>query len=328
MNIFEVLSQGLGRLNEENLSAILGYLLSPLQTHGLGDIFLRSFVQAASEKIGEQEWFSQILKEKSPIKADVLLESPYEFGKSKRRIVDIDIRVYSSHLKGAQSSHGTSEIHRIAIENKVKAQSVGKEQLKEDFSAIMQDISDDKGIKVTMVYLTPGDINSKMEKEFNSLDTKRLGRHRKAWLHWTGAPNDQTSIAALIKNLLEFESRAEIPPVTEYLRHTLKAFVRHVIDSSSELKSKHAVGYGIEDIVFVKLKSGTFRIERYENSTIRIVNAESQKYESAKKLLKKIVNEKKLGIDLSSASGSPENTRALGKEVMQELVAQEKAVTR
>lgn len=323
MNIFEVLSQGRGRLNEENLSAMLGYLLSPLQTHGLGDIFLRSFVQAASEKIGEEDWFSQILKNKSSIKADVLLESPYEFGKS-RRIVDIDIRIYASHSKRAQSSQETSEIHRIAIENKVKVQSVGNDQLKQEFSAIMQDISEDQNIKITMVYLTPGDTNSKMEKEYNSLDTQRLGRHRKAWFHWTGDLGDKTTIAALIKNLLELESKAEIPPITEYLRHTLKAFVRHVVDSSSPVKSTPAVGYGIEDVVFVKIKSGTFRIERYENSTIRIVNAESQKYESAKDLLIKIANEKKLGIDLNWASRSPKNTRDLGKEVMKELDIQGK----
>ncbi len=53
MNIFTVLSQGKGRLNEENLSAMLGYLLTPSQTHGLGDTFLRPFLIAVAEACGD-----------------------------------------------------------------------------------------------------------------------------------------------------------------------------------------------------------------------------------------------------------------------------------
>jgi len=253
-----------------------------------------------------------------------MLESAYEFGKS-RRIVDLDIRIYAPLHGCSQTSQEASEIHRIAIENKIKAQAAGNGQLNQEFSAILEDISDDQNINVVMIYLTPGEAGAKLQKEYDSLDVKQLGRHRKAWLNWTGPRDDKTTIAALIKNLLELDSKAEIPPITEYLRHTLKAFVRHVEDSSSPAKSSASVGYGIEEVVFVKIKSGTYRIERYENSTIRVVNAESQKYESAKMLLQKVVNEKKLGIDMYWASGSLKNTRDLGKEVMRELVIQNKA---
>src|SRR3989442_963956 len=62
MNIFTVLSQGKGRLNEENLSAMLGYLLTPSQTHGLGDTFLRPFLRAVADASGDVKRFDQITR--------------------------------------------------------------------------------------------------------------------------------------------------------------------------------------------------------------------------------------------------------------------------
>lgn len=49
MNIFSVLSMGKSRLNETSMSAMLGYLLSPYQDHGLGSKFLVSFLEIANE---------------------------------------------------------------------------------------------------------------------------------------------------------------------------------------------------------------------------------------------------------------------------------------
>ena len=94
MNIFEVLSQGKGRLNEENLSAMLGFLLSPSQTHGLSDIFLRRFLQVVARKCENENYFDKVLNDSEPLHADVLLESPYSLG-NKKRILDIDVRIYS-----------------------------------------------------------------------------------------------------------------------------------------------------------------------------------------------------------------------------------------
>lgn len=45
MNIFRILAQGDGSINEPNVSAFLGYLLDPNEDHGLGSIFLERFLQ-------------------------------------------------------------------------------------------------------------------------------------------------------------------------------------------------------------------------------------------------------------------------------------------
>ena len=49
MNIFSVLSMGKSRLHETSMSAMLAYLLNPNQDHGLGNKFLKSFLELANE---------------------------------------------------------------------------------------------------------------------------------------------------------------------------------------------------------------------------------------------------------------------------------------
>ncbi len=57
MNIFNVLSQGKSSLHEPSVSAMLSYLLSPNGDHGIGDTFLRSFIQLIEEKSEHSENF-------------------------------------------------------------------------------------------------------------------------------------------------------------------------------------------------------------------------------------------------------------------------------
>lgn len=325
MNIFDALSQGKGKLNEENLSAMLAFLLSPGQPHGLGDIFLRHFLKIVAQTCGEENRFDNILNENTPIRSDILLESPYSLG-NKRRVIDIDIRIFKPLSKQKNNKEELIEIHRIAIENKIKAQSANPQQLKEEFKAILKDISADDQIKVTMVFLTPSVEHKKLSEEYESLDKKTLGSHRKAWLHWSGEKENDHTIVDMIREILNKESEAEIPPMMEYLRHTLKAFVLHLLGSTSDPSAIPVEGYGIAEVLFFKVPGGKYRIERYENSTIRVVNLETQKYESAKPTLRKVIKEKRLGIDLYYSSGAEKNTRNLGREVMNQLVQQNKNI--
>lgn len=323
MNIFTVLSQGKGRLNEENLSSMLAYLLSPSQTHGLGDLFLQKFFEVVSEGCGDKKRFDNVFNGQKQIKADILLESAHSL-KNKQRFVDIEIRIYKPRSKQIVQGEEFSEIHRIAIENKIKTQSATKNQLKEEFEAIIEDTNGENNLDITMVFLTPQKPSNKLDEQYEALDKQILGSHKKVWLYWTGQKTDNRNITSLIKNILKREAEADIPPITEYLRHTLKAFIRHLVESSEGLSSIPAVGYGIEEVVFCEIAKGKYRIERYENSAIRVVNLATQKYETAKPVLRMINKQKGLGIDLLFSSGNKKNTRSLGKEVMEELIRQEK----
>jgi hypothetical protein len=329
MNIFTVLSQGKGRLNEENMSAMLGFLLSPSQTHGLGDIFLREFLSVVAKECGDNNRFDNVLNTGKLLKADVLLESVYSLNSNKRRIIDIEIKIYSD----AYSPNGTEliELHRIAVENKIRSQASDPEQLKEEFTAILQDIEEDDNVQVTMIFLTPPGNNKNMIDEYENLTDLGSEKHKKAWLRWYDE-NGDSYMASLLKRLLKSDSEAEIPPINEYLRHTLKAFVIHITENivSSQANKGNTVTPGdITESVLVELSNCQYRIEIYESSTVRAYNLDAQEYEVTKPILRKINEEKELGISLQTPNGKDlKNTRTLGRQVIRELITQGKNVKR
>ena len=84
MNIFQALSQGKSRLHEPSMSAMLGYLLDSNRDHGLGDAFVRQFLEAV-----DKERFRELLT-RDFIDSQVSLEEPYELDNSRK---DIDIQL-------------------------------------------------------------------------------------------------------------------------------------------------------------------------------------------------------------------------------------------
>lgn len=321
MNIFNVLSQGKGSINEENMSAMLAFLLSDSQTHGLGDVFLKRFLMLISEKMNHTSDLDKLMCDKN-VKVDVLLESPYQINNHKKRIVDIELRIYVKQFNRNINENEFREIKRICIENKVKHQSVDINQLKEEFEGIQNDIEDDNNIEILMVFLTPCIAKEKYEKEYNELSQELLGINKKVWINWSNESDN--CITKIITDLLKDESNAEINPINEYIRHTLKAFVRHIIETTTEsmpgkLGNKDNIEENIKESVKINIKNKSYIIEMYESSTIRVFNLEKQEYEVAKPLLRKIIEEKKLNVNLKSSTGKYKNTRQLGKDVISEL---------
>jgi len=331
MNIFTVLSQGKGRLNEENLSAMLGYLLTPSQTHGLGDTFLRSFIHAVAEACGDTARFADITRTNKAIRAEMYLEAPYQLGK-QRRVVDIELRIFSRSLNPGSGEFEDVELHRIAIENKVKPQAADSTQFREEFLGIMQDLEDDEKVAITMVFLTPPAASSRFDEEYNALDTQLLESHHKAWLRWAGAEDDRQHIVALLRQLLHQETEARISPIADYIRHTIKAFIRHIQESPAGALGRTVAERAtpelgdIVQIVSVQLGEVLYQIERYESSTVRVFNTSTQTYEIAKPILRRVNEEKSLGINILRANGRSKNTRTLGREVIRGLLTENKAV--
>lgn len=330
MNIFTVLSQGKGRLNEENLSAMLGFLLTPQQTHGLGDVFLHQFLRAVAQSCKDPHRFDNVLYGTAPTRTEVLLESAYMLG-AQRRVVDIEVQISIRQFNPMTQEMEYVELHRIAIENKVKAQAADREQLREEFLGILQELESDDQVQITMVFLTPPGDAPRLTEEFTALDETLLGKHKKAWLRWAGADDEPDHITALIKNLLRQEDQAAISPISEYLRHTLKAFVRHILDSPAGSTQKGvALGIAPElgdiiQVVTVDLGGVTYQLERYESSTVRVLNTATQEYEVVKPILRQINREKDLKVPPTRPGGGSKNTRTLGREIMRALIEQAKA---
>ncbi len=317
MNIFRALSQGYGRLNEENLSAMLGFLLAPYEPHGMSDVFLRRFLEAISRKSGNPSYFDKLIYSPSTINAQVVFESAYLVGiNNDTRRVDIEIRIYEQDTEALPR-----EIHRIAIENKIQPAAAQANQLNDEYWGIQKKIrDDDEESQITMVFLTPYSKQSKLVSEFDALEILDGSSDQKVWLYWH-TEQDEDTICGLIRNILRQETEAHIDPISDYMLHTLKAFVRHIVETveAPVQKTEFNIG-GLIDQVVVQLSIGQYRLERYQSSSIRIFNLDKQEYqEPVTPLLRKIIQEKKLGISQQFDSGKDKNTRTLGKEIMTKL---------
>lgn len=95
MNIFKILANGDGTINEPNVSAFLGYLLDPKADHALGYEFLKAFLEPVLagedfkvEKYDYQIFYEQAFKEEN----------------AKKQIVDVVIVCYEVQLGTGRES--------------------------------------------------------------------------------------------------------------------------------------------------------------------------------------------------------------------------------
>jgi len=321
LNIFTALSQGKGSLNENNMSAMLSYLLNSHQDHGLKDKFLKDFLKMLN-KITDKKLFSgnnDLLDNRSNLNVEVTLEPAYDY-RGKKRYLDLELQVYDSTYNYMQENNEVKEILRVAIENKIKPSSAQNNQFKEEYEAIKSEI-ENKETKILMVFLTPYGNYNTLQAEYDNLIIDENSKNEKVWLKWD-APDDKNTVVHLLKSLLKNEADFKIDPISDYVRNTLKAFVRHIIETNIKFTSPEIISDDLGDIknvVNVELKSGKYRIEEYESSSIKIYNIETQEYEVAKPILRDIIKEKRLDISLYYESGNEKNTRTLGKKIIQIL---------
>jgi len=249
MNIFKILANGDGTINEANISAFLGYLLDPYQDHGLGHEFLKRFLDLIHPNVKINYY-----------KFDYEIEFEQAFRKDdkKKEIVDIVIACFpikKQNLKESitkDSIESKRELERIyLIENKVNTSSIKKGQMQNQFDSTILTLTLDKD-KVFSVYLTPDD------KSFHS-EFKTFGGHNRSHFVWAfknelivnkgeieldvEKNNEkiliQDSIYKIIKKLIEEESKGEIETINSYTKHTLISFIKFIENEfKSELQEK------------------------------------------------------------------------------------------
>ncbi|MDD5239888.1 MAG: PD-(D/E)XK nuclease family protein [Candidatus Nanoarchaeia archaeon] len=315
MNIFTVLSQGNGRLDEENHSAIIGYFLKPYETHGLSDAFLKKFLTLVGEGCEDRERFENVCDKNVDI--DINFEVPYKIG-DKTRKIDIQIQVFSKEDEESEN-RVPIELHRIGIENKINMKSIDNSQFLEEFLGLKEDIGNND-TKITMVFITP-EKNPKIESEFSALTEEILGKHKACWLEWYSKSNNKYALVPLLMGLLQDEADVKINPLTEYLRHTLKAFIYHVKEEfTPDLTMKKPKNLGdVIDDVEVKINVGTYWIVRFEHGTVKVFDMNTAEEQVAKPILREINKEKELKINLFRENGNEINTRELGKQIILKL---------
>lgn len=291
MNIFHVLSQGKSRLHEPSMSAMLGYLLDSNKDHGLGDAVVREFLRTVDESR-----FDKILSMEF-IDSQVSLEEPYQLdGKRK----DIDIQLLILDEKREESS-------RIIIENKIKVGAANPKQLNEYYLAVINE--EPEMDNICFVFLTPNINNNQLSAEFENLVLQNLN-HEKYWLKWSSG---EKCIAKILKDLLNAEALGEINPINEYIRHTLKAFIRHSSLTTEPISNKTMrTGEDIGEIIdeaIIKTNSGTYQVLRRDSSQIQVYNTESGDKEIARRILGQYIDENNVSINHEQF-----NTRTIGRK--------------
>ncbi len=113
MNIFKILANGYGSINENNVSAFLGYLLDPNENHGLGYEFLKLFLKEFEiEDFNPEHYDFQVFYEQT----------------FKKQRIDICLVCYESENKGnsqflmSNFMESTKTIEKVfLIENKISS---------------------------------------------------------------------------------------------------------------------------------------------------------------------------------------------------------------
>ena len=300
MNIFNALSQGKGKLNEENLSAMFGFLLNPNNEHGLGDLFLKRFLKLISS---DKRDFSSITDENYSM--DITFEAPYDCeGKSRR--IDLDLKFFVNN----------DEKLRILIENKIKNASADKTQFLDEYLGVKSNLIEEglKEIEVVMVFLTHPSNDKHLVAEYNELDENILmDGHYKKWIYWDNN-NEKDTIRYELKQILIDESMMVINPISEYIRHTIKAFVCFIKESmqyvSVSSKSQNPLENDtIKETRNIQFKGVKYQIEKYKSSAIKIYNVDNDEYVPARPILRNIISEYNIDIPVTT-------TRQIGRDLI------------
>jgi len=206
MNIFDVIGGNKG-LQEDHVTAVLGWLLDSSQSHGCGALFLEKFFKL----VGLDDYIKYlnddvpVTKGKpSNISVETVIEFPVSAGVGDR-FIDIVILIVADN-----------ETKVVTIENKIRNSSVKQKQLAEQLDGLK---AMDKVKAISMVYLTPEATNS-TKGCFDNLQDKDL--HLKKHIEW------ERDIKHLLVSCLEDESKGYISPMSYETRFVLKSLVQFI----------------------------------------------------------------------------------------------------
>jgi hypothetical protein len=249
MNIFKTLASGSGRIYEPNISAFLGYLLNPKEDHGLGDAFLKKFLEPLFKNPDLKYMKDRNLSIRSNFEMEVVLEQAFKKSTGKKEIVDIVILCYEKesqqkmYLAEAiieQKKKGQPRPkHIFLIENKINPESITKKQLKLQYAQTIAKLTE-WGIKapqklVSVIYVTPK-VSEAVDEYNNFTETDS-----KSHLYWKKDNRDDSNsdnniyISKIIKNIIN----EDYPPIDAYCKYTLQAFLEFIDnDFQSSIKEE------------------------------------------------------------------------------------------
>ncbi len=300
MNIFSVLSMGKSRLHETSMSAMLAYLLNPNQDHGVGNKFLKSFLELSNENNIYSIYIEKIGT--TQLKFDIDLEVQYYYN-GKRSDIDVQIKIFDNNW---------NELHRIIIKNKIKTGAANPKQLEQYYEAVINDENDENisEDKLSVIFITP-DLNNKiLEEEFYNLKTDK-----KTWIYWNSSLEDKNTVVRIIQSILTQEQNAEISPINEYMRHTFKAFSYFVNKTLDTSVNKFRFGENIGEIekeISLEIDNKLYKLILRDSGQIQLFDENDIKV-VARPLLKNYLEKNKIIIT------DKKTTRQYGQKIFEIL---------
>ena len=292
MNIFHVLSSGAARLHEPSMSAMLGYLLDSRQDHGLGDTFVRLFLELADKK-----FFHELLSSEK-IDCRMELEDAISLPDGRTGYIDIKLSIFE---RSAKKEGDEKETFSIYIENKIKPGAANSNQLKEYYDGLVSSLGkdEDSDLKLFIVFLTPDITASAMRDEFENLELRKTERHGKKWIFWAAKDDNKDramdAVVYLILSVLQKEIRGEINPINEYMRHTLKAFNKYALDTiptgNRQQQRGGDIGNKVAEVL-IQTSNGQYRLIQRDSMQIQIFDKITDDKLPARPILRQFVDEK------------------------------------
>lgn len=299
MNIFWVLSQGASRLHEPSMSAFLGYLLDSTKDHGLGDTFLRAFLAEL-----DAETFAPVLAQ-SHIRAGALLEQCYPLGPNN---CSLDIEVWIEDDNGHQT-------FRLVIENKIRSGAANPKQLARYYEAVLEDDPTVRNLYV--VFLTPAVNTAALNAEFNALKVDAKRQHYAKRMYWDATVG---GVLPILRNILLREMVGGINPINEYMRHTIKAFIRHAsawtAGQSKTMRKGEDIGDVKEEFEITLLDGRAFRVVMRDSAQVQVFDAVTGDKQVARRILGTYIDETGLPIPHEQLA-----TRQIGKQFFEHIAS-------
>jgi len=241
MNIFEMFSNGDGRVSEANMSSLLAFFMTPSASHAYSTSFLAEFMQMFQGDLPD-EWPWNASKEaKKNIRAAITAFETIEVGLEESfyqstntgapRQVDLDIivRFYSE---------GENLSLVLAIENKIRdGAATDTNQLANEYEFLRSSMNAEQNcIPILFVYLTPRPLTNSgtsVNNQWSELENRFKGSKLKhpndriVNVSWR-ASEKTPSITTLARRMIDLEHHGHISPPSSYSAFVLRSLISFV----------------------------------------------------------------------------------------------------
>lgn len=271
MNIFKILSSGDSKLKEPSVSAFLGFLLDPRESHGLSSKFLEHILKATAPK-DKDAYKGLFLNDKIKnlsIQFDV--EKDLEVIVKNDKVGRSDIDILISMFDKKENSEIPKYI--FSIENKINKNAINKErtQLSNQLPGLIEYLEEEYEIKkadnnfphIGIIFLTPegcNNANEELKTLKERIKKEELGNKVSiSHLLWKNKNQDSEgdSVYSVLSDLLKQESSGLIEPIHEYTKQTIKAFIQFIesnFKSASDEKDEDEEGKYKKTLIYDKNK--------------------------------------------------------------------------